>query len=211
MEASHRNRALALAALFQSAALVKDVAWRGQCDADQLQTMIGSLFAFEANSIDDVYGGIVHLRRGLRTMVEQVQANSPQVDGEISRYVINMLYLERKLIKQPGMIKTLRDGIEVAAHQSESFGILHENIMSRLGQTYQNTISELGPRIIVQGEQNHLGNPHNAARIRALLLAGIRGAVLWRQAGGSRWKLIFGRNAMLAEARFMLEETAEAS
>ncbi|EHQ51665.1 putative lysogenization regulator [Ectothiorhodospira sp. PHS-1] len=211
MEASHRNRALALAAMFQSAGLVKDVAWRGQCDAAQLETMIRSLFAFEAGTLDEVYGGAVNLRRGLRTLVEQVQANSPQVDGEISRYVINMLYLERKLMKQPDMIRTLRDGIEVAAHQSESFGILHENIMSRLGQTYQNTISELGPRIIVQGEQNHLGNPHNAARIRALLLAGIRAAVLWRQAGGSRWKLIFGRNAMLAEARFMLEETAEAS
>ncbi|SEP71635.1 high frequency lysogenization protein [Ectothiorhodospira magna] len=197
--------------MFQSAALVKDVAWRGQCDAEQLDTMVRSLFAFEAGTLEDVYGGIIHLRRGLKILLEQIQSPNGQVDGEISRYVISMLYLERKLMKQPGMVQTLRDGIEVAAHQSESFGILHDQVVSRLGQTYQNTISELGPRIIVQGEQNHLGNPHNAARIRALLLAGIRAAVLWRQAGGSRWKLVFGRNAMLAEARFMLEETSEAS
>ena len=59
----------------------------------------------------------------------------------------------------------------------------------------------MGPRIIVQGDQGYLSNPDNAARIRALLLAGIRAAVLWRQAGGTRWNLILGRNKLVAAAR----------
>ena len=37
----------------------------------------------------------------------------------------------------------------------------------------------------------------NAAKIRALLLSGIRSARLWRQLGGHRWQLIFSRRKLL--------------
>lgn len=35
------------------------------------------------------------------------------------------------------------------------------------------------------------------AEIRALLLAAVRSAVLWRQLGGSYWDFLFSRRAML--------------
>ncbi len=44
----------------------------------------------------------------------------------------------------------------------------------------------------------HLQQTDNAAKIRALLLAGIRSARLWRQLGGHRWQLIFSRRKLLA-------------
>lgn len=209
MEASNRNRTLALAAMFQSAVLVKELAWQGRCDLDPLQTLVSSLFAFEAESLEAVYGGVEHLERGLRTLVEQMDAPSGRIDGEISRYLINLMDLERRLMKQPDMTRTLRQGIEVAQSQSEVFGLTHENVMARLGQTYQDSISQLGPRILVQGEQTHLSNQDTAARIRTALLGGIRGAVLWRQAGGSRWRLLLGRNALVQEARGMLEHIVD--
>jgi len=45
----------------------------------------------------------------------------------------------------------------------------------------------------------YLQQSTNAARIRALLLAGIRSARLWRQLGGHRWQLLFSRRKLLAE------------
>lgn len=209
MEASNRNRSLAMAAMFQAAALVKDIAWQGRFDQERIKPLISSLFAFEADDIETIYGGLSGLDRGLRLMVEQIEAQAAQVDAELSRYLICILHLQRKLMKNKDMIQDLREGIEQAKLQSESFGLSHENIVARLGETYQNTISQLGPRIIVQGNQVHLGNPHNAAMIRSLLLAGIRAAVLWQQAGGSRWRLLIGRKAMVDEARRLLDELAE--
>lgn len=44
-----------------------------------------------------------------------------------------------------------------------------------------------------------LQQPNNAAKIRALLLAGIRSARLWRQLGGHRWQLVFSRSKLLKE------------
>jgi high frequency lysogenization protein len=58
---------------------------------------------------------------------------------------------------------------------------------------------------MIKGDQAHLSNVDNAAKIRALLLAGIRAALLWRQAGGDRWKLIFSRSAMQKEAQQLLK------
>ena len=46
---------------------------------------------------------------------------------------------------------------------------------------------------------SHLQVSSNAARIRALLLAGIRSARLWRQLGGSRWQMVFSRRRLLNE------------
>jgi high frequency lysogenization protein len=58
---------------------------------------------------------------------------------------------------------------------------------------------------MVQGDPQYLQVGDNAARIRVLLLAGIRACVLWRQAGGNRWRLILNRQALLNEASRQLE------
>jgi high frequency lysogenization protein len=62
---------------------------------------------------------------------------------------------------------------------------------------------------MIKGDQNYLANPENASKIRALLLAGVRAALLWRQAGGNRWKLIFSRGAMQKEAQLFLKNRPE--
>jgi high frequency lysogenization protein len=75
----------------------------------------------------------------------------------------------------------------------------------QLSQIYQERISTLGPKIMVRGEPLHLQNPDSAARIRVALLAGIRAAVLWRQAGGSKWQLLFQRRKTANTARELVD------
>lgn len=205
MESTQRNRVIALAALFQAVSLVKDLAWHGRCDADEFRTMVGSLFSFEATGIDGIYGNVHRLRRGMELVASQLQAGGRGGEMELTRYAVGLLFLERKLMKQPEMVNRLREGIQSAERQRDYFDDpTHPSVVSALAQTYQDTISELGPRILVQGEQVHLSNEDNAARIRTLLLAGIRAAVLWRQAGGSRWRLLFSRSGLLREARAIM-------
>jgi high frequency lysogenization protein len=205
VESTQRNRVIALAALFQAVSLVKDAAWQGRCDGEEFRTMVGSLFSFEAEGIDGIYGNVHRLRRGMELVASQLQSGGRGGDMELTRYAVGLLFLERKLMKQPEMVNRLREGIQSAERQRDYFDDLtHASVVSALAQTYQDTISELGPRILVQGEQAHLSNEDNAARIRTLLLAGIRAAVLWRQAGGSRWRLLFSRSGLLREARAIM-------
>ena len=59
---------------------------------------------------------------------------------------------------------------------------------------------------MVNGEHMHLMRSENTHRIRALLLAGVRAAILWRQSGGSWFTLIFRRKAMSLETRRILDD-----
>ena len=51
---------------------------------------------------------------------------------------------------------------------------------------------------MVQGNPHYLGQAGVVSEIRALLLAALRSAVLWRQMGGSLWDFVFQRRAMAA-------------
>lgn len=190
-----------MAAMFQCAELVREIAWDGAAEPRAFETAIHSLFTLDANTIEGIYGDISSLRLGFMVLEQQLAQDHTRRELELTRYVITLLHLERRLRRRPDLVASIQEGIQAAEKQLEFFDVTHDNTIARLADLYQNTISNMGPRIIVQGDQGYLSNPDNAARIRALLLAGIRAAVLWRQAGGSRWNLIFGRNKLVAAAR----------
>lgn len=204
MEASSHHRVLALAALLQCASLVKELAWHGHCDEHELTILLGSLFAFDTSNVVDIYQGEANLRSGLQRVETQFSSGSHPADLELTRYAVGLLFLERKFQAKSDHLQALGEGLRAAERQVEYFHLTHESVVARLAELYQETISSLGPRILVQGEQAHLSNPNTAARIRALLLAGIRAAVLWRQNGGSRWKLLFSRKRLASEAKDLL-------
>ncbi len=104
------------------------------------------------------------------------------------------------------MLQNITIGITRAQAQADHFGVMHENVLANLADLYHSTISTLQPRIMVVGDQQYLGAQNTVNKIRALLLAGIRGALLWRQCGGSRWKLLVFRKKLQDEARFLLTQ-----
>ena len=109
-------------------------------------------------------------------------------------------------MKNPQMLETLSTGIELAHRQSEHFSITHENVIANIADLYSRTISKLGPRIMVNGEQHHLTNTTVSNKIRTVLLSGILCAVLWQQLGGRRWHILFQRNRYIQEAEKLLNK-----
>jgi len=199
------DRILALAGIFQAAALVKQLAWTGQLDKTSYEASIHSLFQIDANNVVEVYGSIDNLQLGLKTLLQVLKHSSSARDPEIARYCIALLHLEQKLIKKPNMLNIIKDGLARAKNQAEHFGILHQNVIANLASIYVDTLSTFSFRIHITGEKNYLTNTHQTNKVRTLLLAGIRSAVLWHQLGGSRWQLIFQRNSILKDAHYILE------
>jgi high frequency lysogenization protein len=74
----------------------------------------------------------------------------------------------------------------------------------KIAELYTQTISTLSPRIVVNGRPQHLQIDRTVNWIRTLLFASLRSAVLWRQLGGGRFSLMFGRKKMLEEAQSLL-------
>lgn len=216
MEANIRNRTLALSALFLCIDGVIQLAHKGQCDSEQLSTCLGSLVHSETDSIEDIYGGLDNLKKGLGALMynlggKQLEPDGRPKDMESTRYSINVLHLQRKLMQNRDTYNKLMQGILEAQEKQDFFELTHPNIIASLAKTYSETIGKLGARIMVKGNQTHLGNPDTASKIRALLLAAIRAALLWEQAGGGRWKLLFERSKMQTQAGVLLKNISSVS
>lgn len=201
-----RCSTLALAGVFQAASLVNQIANTGKANNANIETSIESLFIFDAENADRIYGTASGVQHGLKTLVRHMKAEIKKEDVQIMGYVVSLLVLERKLNRAPSMMKKLHDQLQTIESQFEFFNLQHTNTFAKLAQLYKDTVSTLGPKIMVSGEYPHLNNENNANKVRALLLAGIRSAVLWRQCGGSRWQLLFGRKKIAHHAEQILTE-----
>ncbi len=199
------DRTLALAGIYQAVYLVDQIAHTGRCDSDLYESAIHTLFVISPRTTEEVYGSRFEVRKGLQLLLAQLGNQASEKHVQLTRYAIALLYLERKLAKQPALLDKIADGLERARKQSEHFATTHANVIASLADTYLNTVSTLQPRIMVTGDTTLLQQPDNANRIRALLLAGIRSAVLWKQNGGGRWQLLFKRRAMIAAAEQLLK------
>ena len=199
------SRTLALAGVFRAASLANTLANEGKVSENDLRISVESIFETDPDNALQVYGSVNNLSVGFETMLNQLEKDSKQRNIDIARYVVSMLFLERRLMKNPEMLETLSTGVDLAARQSEHFTTTHENVIANIADLYSRTISKLGPRIMVNGEQSYLETTSISNKIRAILLSGIRSAVLWQQLGGRRWHVIFNRGKYLKIAQSFLE------
>lgn len=210
MTATDRDRILALAGVFQSAVLVQELARRSHCGDTALRASLRSVLNLDTPDIVSIFGGIAGVRTGLEKLREQLSGRSDPHDLEITRYVIAMIQLAAKLPRRPDVVQELREGITVARVRYGDDLETGDNevptaLAQDLAQLYGRTFSHLNPRILVSGEHGYLTDPTIAARVRAVLLAGIRSAVAWLQLGGRRWHLLLSRRRLLRHAEDLLQ------
>ena len=194
-----QDRVIALAAILQAVTIVQQIADTGQVNQTEFETLLNSLIATTAPSTEAVYGDLSLLKTGFKQLNKQLSKSKDKQDIVLLRYVINLLHLERKLAKRPAMLDLISREIDQVPQQIDYFGSINSpQVIARFADIYHRTISELSPRIQVHGNPTFLQQPDNINRIRALLLAGIRAAILWQQKGGRRWQFIFHSNKMLS-------------
>ncbi|MGY6519598.1 MAG: high frequency lysogenization protein HflD [Lysobacteraceae bacterium] len=199
-----KDRALALAGLLQSVQQVRRIATTGDAQTDRMAPVIDSLFRIDAETTEDVYGGVAGLEPGLRLLYEAASSGE-QRDPSITRVAATLLHVERRFNRQPAVQRAVHSGILDIQRQREHWGPTHPTVLGRLGELYGGTVSKLRPRVLVHGNPTYLGQPTVVAEIRAVLLAGLRSAVLWRQLGGGYLDLMFRRKALVGACRDWLE------
>jgi high frequency lysogenization protein len=191
------QQTIALAGVTQAARLVDQISKTGSYPLEFLAPSINSLFAFDADSVEGVYGGIGGVKLGLNNLSSLLASRQADENRDLVRYVLAILYLERRFAADSSMMSVVHSRLEHASFKAEHFASHANDICHAISGIYQDTLSKLRFRIKVSGSAQHLQNPRNADMIRALLLSGIRSAFLWRQLGGRRWKLLFQRKQLL--------------
>jgi len=192
-------RNIALAATAQCALLVHELAVKGDADNRQLRACVDPLLILDPKSNADVYPNVAAFNTGLNALQQAFSGDNTKQFPEAVRYMLGMTVLQQKLSRMPGLQAKIRKGLQAAQPDFADFTDKAETVnpadfpYAETARLYQNTISTLSYRIHVAGNPEHLRNQLVADKIRTLLLAGIRSAVLWQQLGGRRWHLLFYR------------------
>jgi high frequency lysogenization protein len=186
--ASPRYSALALAGIVQAAALVHRTATGEGVDETSRRALLRAIPTPDARHLTEVFPEPAAYRYGAGIAMEALTGRSAA--PEVLRYTLQLVELANLLQRAPMVVKKLGELL-----RSVDKDDLREAELARI---YQQTISTLGKRIQVTGDAEVLGREQTAERIRALLLAGIRMAWLWRQLGGRRWHLVFRRRPLSA-------------
>ena len=215
MATSFTNRTLALAGIFQSAALVHQLATTGNVDEKAALSSIDSLFMIDADDVPAVFSGTEGVSLGLKTLASFAGNNKNEANLVMLSYVFSLMHLTHKLLRQPDLLEQLSQLIKGVQRQKDYFNSMqqepgiNQTLVSRFADIYSETISTLQPRIIVKGNPEYLQQENIVNRIRCLLLAGARAAVLWEQLGGGRIQFLFRRKQFAAAAERMLKTRDE--
>ena len=197
-----RARVLALAGLAQALRQVRRVAETGQAEGPVLETALGSVFRIDAASAAEVYGGVANVRPGVMLLRDYLASNGQ--DPLLPKLALSVTQLERRFVRDDDIAGRVHAGILAAREDAERLGTAHPEVLAKLGSLYADTVSHLRPRVLVQGNPHYLGQAAIVAEIRAMLLAALRSAVLWRQSGGSPWDFLLQRGAMAREISELL-------
>ncbi len=198
---SQPHRLYPLCGLAMAAYQVDRLANTGLVPYDEFELLTRSILNLSPVDTLDVYGGSVeNLKPGSKMLRSMFGRGGNRKYPDVIRYFVSLMQVERQLSKQPYQLDRLRGHLEVAVEKSDQFGPTHEAVIERLNTAYQETISTLKFRIMVTGNHGrHLQQGNNPAKVRALLLSGVRAAMLYRQLGGGRLALLFQRSRVFKD------------
>jgi high frequency lysogenization protein len=177
-----QSQVVALAALLLHCQSVDQLARTGVVPAERLRTAMRVL-------LDQSHEGALaqcrdpdHLHLGLELLDPFLRGEQRALSPEVLRYMVGILYLQRRLQRDAATRQRIYAGIEHAGNQAKLFSPTHDNVIANVAQCYQDTLAV-------------------AARVRCMLFAAVRAAVLWHQSGGRRWHLMLRRRQLLARSQ----------
>jgi high frequency lysogenization protein len=199
-----KNRTLSLAGIFQATELVRQAANHGTWSGYAAETSLGSLLAIEASSVEAVYGSVERMRLGIETLISILQGDRRYMES--LGYAVSIMQLENHFRNQLEMQTGIGEELHEISSIDDGLGIhqIQDLQAKKIAELYQRTVSTISPRIVVNGKPQYLQAERTVNWIRTLLFSGLRSAVLWKQLGGGRFSLMFGRKKMLQQAEMLL-------
>ncbi|WP_062794028.1 high frequency lysogenization protein HflD, partial [Shewanella algae] len=140
------DRTMAFAGILQAIAQVQYLARHGESDPQQLAAALDGIMVTDPENIDEIYPDKVVLANGYKWIINQL-GDSAQKDVEITRYLVGILALERKLSRNQAALGMLSERINQVHRQLSHFAITDEQVIANLASIYSDIISNLGPKI----------------------------------------------------------------
>lgn len=188
-----RNQVLALAGTAQFIQYAHEMATDGTDRADRFDRAVQAILCTDPDTAMDVFGDQDGVADGVRYVQTHLAGRRPDTtDARIARYMGQVLKLSGKLLDDEQALGRIQGAIDRAGRLETG------RVAAIFNEVYQETISQMQPRIMLQGHPTWLENEAMQQRIRTHLMAAIRCGVMWRQCGGGFFTLFLRRKALLS-------------
>lgn len=201
-----RDITIALAGIFQAAAMVDTLASSGYLSKPEFNTAVNCLLEQNPSCVEATYGSASSLRMGLESLISVLNSLQKESLQLKVRYVLGIIYLQKRLRRKKTILAIIGDRLQQAKTQAKHFEPTHDNVVANLASLYADTISQFRYRIRVKGDPTYLQQQRVANQVRTLLFFGIRSAILWHQVGGRRRQILLSRNEILEQAQQLLRD-----
>lgn len=195
-----RSQTIAMTAICQAAIMIKQVARGESVDNEALKQLFGAVINRSPKSMDELYPSPSNLQQGSNLLLMHLSGKATNNDVEITRYLVGITAMAKALLNDTAALTRMSDKLNDVERRLSHFEIDSSSIIENFADCYSEVVSPLGRKIQIIGSQQVLAQPANQSKVRALLLAGIRAAVAWRQMGGKRRHLILKRRQLLQDA-----------
>ena len=192
------ERTIALAGVIQACTQVQKLARKGEADNQVFDASLRSILVLDAVSTPAVYAGLEGVKSGLTTLSNGLMSSASMEDVELLRYVMSILNLQIQLYRDDAAFSQFGNDVERLS------AVNGEELINAASDVYRKHVSSLQPQIIVQGEETFLQREDIPAKIRTMLLAAFRSAVLWQQKDGGKFKMMWERTRMRNAAHDLL-------
>ncbi|SRR5574344_839385 len=207
-----KSESIALAALFQCCTQIQRVASTGYFDDNSVACVLRALLVTDPKTIEDIYNP-KDLSVGFKQIKEsfgRTDLSKTEETISITKMALKLITLAHNIEKNSRIFNRLSDEIDglkraITTEHPDFFDgkttvVTDAQNIHLFGALYQSIISPNFAKLLIYGEERNLKLVENQERIRALLLAGVRAVILWRQVGGRRRFLVFRRKAILQYA-----------
>ncbi|MDX1901029.1 MAG: high frequency lysogenization protein HflD [Gammaproteobacteria bacterium] len=196
------NSVIALAGIAQAIGLVSEIAHTGKFNEVAFDASLQSILQTESTDVLSVYHGWDGIQYGLTKLIWLLTPPSKPAE---TRCMLSVMRLQKKIFRSNKMLNALTQRIQQAKKQANYFSPTHPTVISNLADAYETTLNALHFSTAIRGNPRIVNAHLNIEKIRALLLAGVRSTLLWRQLGGSKLMLIFCRTKIRNAAEQMLK------
>ena len=192
-----------LAALYQSCNAISRIAWEGQYDEKEFLPLIKSILDVDSDDPLTIYQQPISLKSGFEFLKKQVVDDIFTRSSETRRYISSIKDLVKRINTSNIIDEQFRKRID-RINENE-YEKNTDNIVLEIGQLYEDTFSQLEPRIVISGDNQYLKQDLNAARIRTALMAAIRSVYLWKSCNGSDLKFFLFKKKYISRIREIIE------
>ena len=169
------QRTVALAGVAQAARIVDLAAKTGSWPLPFVEASIHSLFSFDPEGVETVFGTPQGIRLGLEQLSACLGLSQDEASADTLRYTLAILAAGAPLCRRGTTCRRLfiHDS-STQPYKAENFSSDINGLSANISAIYQDTLSTLPYRIKVTGSAQHLNNPQVADLVRAV-------TDVWRQ------------------------------